>query len=92
VRVTGLTPTSTVFTLRTSDGEARARICRRRDRGREHCAAARARRYGGPGWGLATYERGLPGRNGSWLVETQIDLIAAKVWSPALRRRFTPHS
>jgi len=29
-------------------------------------AAERARRYGGPGWGLATCERGLPGRSGSW--------------------------
>src|SRR4051794_37044916 len=31
-----------------------------------------ARRYGGPGWGLATCDRGLPGRSGSWLVEPQM--------------------
>src|SRR4051794_25765533 len=31
-----------------------------------------ARRYGGPGWGLATCERGLPGRSGSWPVEPQM--------------------
>src|SRR4051794_17651103 len=31
-----------------------------------------ARRYGGPGWGLATCDRGLPGRSGSWPVEPQM--------------------
>jgi hypothetical protein len=30
------------------------------------------RRYGGSGWGLATCDRGLPGRSGSWLVEPQM--------------------